>query len=488
MMKASEVAGFFADLRSIDPERYLMLDYYIECIGDPSTAAAHFCSEQSTAQWRRVGHSEDFRPLFGAKVLDLEVEASLAEPSYPVDCAAAGPVYACRVRIAHPYGNFGARIPNLISAICGEGTFFSPGIPIVKLLDIDFPESFLAHFQGPQFGIEGIRDLLQAYDRPIFFGVIKPNIGLPPNAFAEIGYRGWLGGLDVAKDDEMLADMEWCSLEERSALLGTARRRAERETGQKKIYLANITDEVERLCELHDIAVANGANAVLVNAMPVGLSAVRMLRKHARVPLVAHFPFTASFSRLRNFGVHSRVITKLQRLVGFDAIIMPGFGDRMMTPEAEVLENVAACRADMGSIRASLPVPGGSDWAGTLDALYRKVGSVDFGFVPGRGVFGHPMGPQGGAASVRQAWDACKGRVPIELHARRHAELQAAIGAFGKGSADAGTERHGKLSRVEIETSGNGERGTTPGESAVDLSGNTSAVDEPGSRISRILP
>jgi ribulose-bisphosphate carboxylase large chain len=430
-VKPCDVSGFFADPGELDGENYLTLDYYFECIGEPETAAAHFCSEQSTAQWRRVGHEEDLRPEFAAKVVDLRVEALLPELSYPVECGARGPIHACRVRVAHPHRNFGARIPNLLSAICGEGTFFSPGIPVVKLLDIHFPEAFLAKFEGPRFGVEGIREMLHVYDRPIFFGVIKPNIGLPPEAFSEVGYRGWVGGLDVAKDDEMLADMDWCSLERRSALLGAARRKAEEVTGQRKIYLANITDEVDRLCDLHDVAVKNGANAVLVNAMPVGLSAARMLRRHARVPMIAHFPFTASFSRLRNYGVHSRVITKLQRLVGFDAIIMPGFGERMMTPEVEVLENIEACLADMGPIRCSLPVPGGSDWAGTLETVYRHIGSIDFGFVPGRGVFGHPMGPEGGAASVRQAWDACSRGVALDHHARSHSELRAAIDAFG---------------------------------------------------------
>jgi ribulose-bisphosphate carboxylase large chain len=373
--------------------------------------------------------------------------------------------------VAHPHRNFGPRIPNLLSAVCGEGTFFSPGIPVVKLLDIHFPDAFLVQFEGPRFGVEGIRDLLQVYDRPIFFGVIKPNIGLPPEAFSEVGYRGWVGGLDVAKDDEMLADMDWCSLERRSALLGEARSKAEEVTGQRKIYLANITDEVDRLCDLHDVAVGNGANAVLVNAMPVGLSAVRMLRKHARVPLIAHFPFTASFSRLRNYGVHSRVITKLQRLVGFDAIIMPGFGQRMMTPEAEVLENIEACLADMGPIRTCLPVPGGSDWAGTLEAVHRRVGSIDFGFVPGRGVFGHPMGPEAGAASIRQAWDACSRGIALDQHSRLHPELQAAIETFGAPRGAAGADESAPPSRRDVEGV------ATPVD---DSAGSTDAVGGPG--------
>ena len=138
-----------------------------------------------------------------------------------------------------------------------------------------------------------------------------------------------------------------------------------------------------------------------------------MLRRHATVPLIAHFPFIAAFSRLAAYGIHSRVLTRLQRLAGFDAVIMPGFGPRMMTPEHEVLDCVRACVEPMGSIKPVLPVPGGSDSAATLEGVYRKIGGPDFGFVPGRGVFGHPMGPRAGAASIRQAWDAIEQGIPI---------------------------------------------------------------------------
>lgn len=432
-MTPDDIAGFYARRADLNPDDYIELDFDFECAGDPRAAAAHLCSEQSTAQWRRVGVDEDFRPRFGAKVLDLHATARPSGFSIPVACAESGPVHACRVTIAHPHGNFGPRIPNLLSAVCGEGVFFSPGIPLIRLQDIRLPDAYLAAFEGPRFGLAGLRDRLQAFNRPIFFGVIKPNIGLSPDAFADLGYQGWLGGLDIAKDDEMLADMPWCPLAERAALLGEAARRAARETGAPKLYLANITDEVDRLTSLHDVAVANGAGALLVNAMPVGLSGVRMLRRHATVPLIAHFPFIAAFSRLPGYGVHSRVLTRLQRLAGFDAVIMPGFGARMMTPEHEVLACIRACLEPMGPIRPVLPVPGGSDSAATLESVFRKVGGPDFGFVPGRGVFGHPMGPRGGAASIRQAWNAIARGIPAARHATAHPELRAALEVFGGG-------------------------------------------------------
>ncbi len=53
-MRASDIDGFYSDACALDPEAHLILDYRIECAGDPRVAAAHLCSEQSTAQWRRV--------------------------------------------------------------------------------------------------------------------------------------------------------------------------------------------------------------------------------------------------------------------------------------------------------------------------------------------------------------------------------------------------------------------------------------------------
>ncbi|UCD79362.1 MAG: hypothetical protein JSW26_28855 [Desulfobacterales bacterium] len=431
-MDQKDKQGFFAEHAELNSEDYLIFDYYFESTIAPEDAAAHLCQEQSTAQWKRVGVDEDLRRRFGAKVIELMVERELDRPSYPSLAPSAGKAYGCRVKIAHPHANFGPKLPNMLSAACGEGTFYSKGISAIKLFDIEFPDSFLQHFEGPKFGIEGLRDLLQVYDRPLFFGVIKPNLGLSPEPFAELAYQGWLGGLDIAKDDEMLSDVAWSPLRQRAALLGQARLKSEKETGEKKIYLANITDEVDRLIELHDIAVAGGANALLVNGMTTGLSAVRMLRKHSQVPLVGHFPFIAPFTRAPYLGVHSKLITKLQRFVGFDVVIMAGFGERMKTPDSEVLLNVQECFKPLGHLKKILPVPAGSQWAGSAPALYEKLGTIDFGIVPGRGVFSHPMGPRAGAASLRQAWDALQKGLTLEAYALDHPELKAAIEAFGK--------------------------------------------------------
>ena len=430
-MNPEDVKAFHAKRETLDKEKYLVLKYYLETLVEPREGSAHLCQEMSTAQWHRVGVDEDYRPEFAAKVVDIEVISDHAQPSskYLADLMGKkyDKVYAFNATIYYPYGNFGKKIPNLLTAVCGEGVFHAPDVCAVRLLDIEFPDSFLADFQGPQFGVQGLCDMLGVYDRPLLFGVIKPNVGLSPEPFSEIGFQAWLGGLDVAKDDEQLGDVAWSSVDERSRRLGKLRTEAEKITGEKKIYLNNITDEVDNLLHLHDVAVANGANAVMINGMTTGFSAVRMLRKHAKVPLVSHFDFMGPYIQLPWFGVKDKVFTKLQRMVGYDVLIYPGVDSRLKASHEDVMDNAKACLDKLGDLKPMLPVPAGSQWAGSLEELYKLLGTIDFGIVPGRAVFGHPMGPKGGAASLRQGWDAVKRGVSLAEYARDHQELKLAI-------------------------------------------------------------
>lgn len=418
MVPENEIEGFFAEASSLDLEKYLLFTYRFETSLNPRLATANLCCEQSTAQWKRPGREEDFRPLHGAKCVELREEGSRESRK----------IY--EVVVAHPWINFGARIPNLLSAAAGEGPFYCPGIEKIKWTDIHFPASYLALFEGPQFGLKGLREILGVYERPIFIGVVKPNIGLPPEEFAEIAYQSWLGGLDIAKDDEMLGDIDWSPLPERARCCSTKMQKAIQETGQKKIYLASITDEVDQISFLHDQAVQNGANCVMLNGIFTGVSAVRALRRISRVPVMSHFTGTAAFSRLPDFGMSSLVYTKLQRLAGADLIGLAGFGERMHNSDEEVLANIQACLEPWQHIVPVLPIPGGSDWAGSLPLVHQKIGHADFGFISGRGVFGHPQGPAAGAKSLHEAWEAIQKKISLEDYAKEHAALFQALKAF----------------------------------------------------------
>ncbi len=166
--KHNPLRKFYASEYDLDPEAYITLTYYFETDHNPYETAAHLCQEQSTAQYKRVDVDEDFRPKHAAKVLSLEKVEDTA-PFYDE----ADPELADRarngwlVKILYPHVNFGSRIPNMLTAICGEGAFHSPQIKTIKLMDISFPESYLEGFEGPQYGLEGIREMLQIFRPPV---------------------------------------------------------------------------------------------------------------------------------------------------------------------------------------------------------------------------------------------------------------------------------------------------------------------------------
>jgi len=55
--------------------------------------------------------------------------------------------------------------------------------------------------------------------------------------------------------------------------------------------------------------------------------------------------------------------------------------------------------------------------------------STDFGIVPGRAVFSHPMGPRAGAPALLQGWEAAEKNIPLEKYALKREELRQAMAA-----------------------------------------------------------
>ena len=168
------------------------------------------------------------------------------------------------------------------------------------------------------------------------------------------------------------------------------------------MYIANLTGEISSLLPQYQKAKEGGA--VMLNGFFTGFSALRHLRQHAEVPIMGHFAGMALYDRTPGFGIDGVVMVKLERLAGCDMIGLPGFGDRMHTTDTEVKRNISACLEPMGAIKPAMPIPGGSDSAETLAGVCQKVGHTDFGFIAGRGVFGHPQGPRAGAQSLVSAW------------------------------------------------------------------------------------
>ena len=145
--------------------------------------------------------------------------------------------------------------------------------------------------------------------------------------------------------------------------------------------------------------------------------------------MVSHFDLYGAMTQIPYHGIREKVFVKLQRMAGFDAILFAGFDKRMKSSPEDVLENTKACLEPLGNLHPALPIPAGSQWAGSLSELYPALGTVDFAIVPGRGVFGHPQGPAGGARSLHQGWEAVVQGVSLDEYAKTHPELELALEA-----------------------------------------------------------
>ena len=98
-------------------------------------------------------------------------------------------------------------------------------------------------FDGPA---KDISDLWRILGRPVKDGgyiagtIIKPKLGLRPEPFAKAAYQFWLGG-DFIKNDEPQGNQVFCPIKKVIPLVYDAMKRAMDETGQAKLFSANIT-------------------------------------------------------------------------------------------------------------------------------------------------------------------------------------------------------------------------------------------------------
>jgi 2,3-diketo-5-methylthiopentyl-1-phosphate enolase len=329
------------------------------------------------------------------------------------------------VQLAFPVHNLGGQIPLLLATVYGECA--SAGE--IRLLDLDLPASFTGAFKGPRFGIDGIRRLVGAPDRPLLIVMMKPAIGMTPKESAEVFRQVALGGADGIKDDELLVSHPWSSFIDRVREHERAAQQAFEETGHRTLYFVNITDRPDRLVQNAYRAIEAGASALLVDYLTVGISSLSMLADDPAiaVPIMGHLAFSGAIYAAPRTGVSSHlVLGKLPRLAGADVVVYPSPYGTLEFTRSKHLRLAQAMTDPLHGIRPTLPAPGGGLHAGMTRRLFDDLG-IDFAVGAGGAVHGHPMGATAGARAIRQAIDAAVGNEPLAVAATRHPELAAAL-------------------------------------------------------------
>lgn len=195
---------------NIREQNYVIATYYIKLPKETDVfkKASTLAIGQTIGTWIPIpGITDEIREKYMGKVvnifdvpsLDLATQIDTNEREYII-------------QIAYPAVNFSTDLPLMITSLLGNDASTSAQ---VKLLDIEFPEKYASEFEGPSYGIEGIRKFAGIQERPILLNMIKPCTGLTPKEGAKIFCETALGGVDFIKDDELLGNPPYSKPEER---------------------------------------------------------------------------------------------------------------------------------------------------------------------------------------------------------------------------------------------------------------------------------
>ncbi|MBU6996157.1 MAG: ribulose 1,5-bisphosphate carboxylase [Theionarchaea archaeon] len=408
----------------VDDEAYVIATYFV-CANPRYNVykiAPAIAVEQSTGTWVTVpGETEEVRRTHVAKVIGIyEI------PHYEFEL----PEVTERtylVQIAFPWVNFGAQIPMMLTTVVGN---ISMGGKI-KLMDLKFPKSFTKGFKGAKFGIKGIRKILNVPERPLLNNMIKPCTGYPPQAGKELFYEAARGGADIIKDDELLANAPFNTLEERIPLYMEAADRAEEEKGEKTLYAANVTDRIPHVLENAEKAIELGTNCIMINYLTAGISVLRALADDPSitVPILAHMDFAGALYESPFSGIASPIVLgKLPRLAGADIIVFPAPYGKAPYLKERYIQTAKTMTYPFHAVAPVFPMPSGGIAQPMVDELIKDLG-YDIVIGAGGAIHAHPMGPAAGSRAFRQAIDAVMEGRSIDDAAEEHEELAQSIEA-----------------------------------------------------------
>jgi len=397
----------FVNLKYRPKESDVICDFYVEPEDiSMEEAAGGVAAESSIGTWTELTTEKPYVEDLAARVFSIEGN---------------------NIKIAYPVDLFEPRnFPNILSSVAGN-VFGLRALRNLRLNDIRLPNKIIENFKGPKYGIEGIRKLLEVHDRPLVGTIIKPKLGLRTTDHAKVAYEAWVGGCDIVKDDENLSSQAFNPFEDRVKKTLESRDKAEQETGEKKVYMVNITAETGEMLKRAELVAKNGGEYVMVDILTCGFAALQTLRdRNFDLVIHAHRAGHAAFTKNPKHGISMQVIAKVARIIGVDQLHVGTVVGKMFETREEVAENCRALREELYHMKTVLPVASGGLYPGLVPALIDFFGK-DFAIQAGGGIHGHSDGTVAGAKAMRQAVDATLRGISLSEYAKTHRELASAL-------------------------------------------------------------
>jgi ribulose-bisphosphate carboxylase large chain len=405
--------------------------YLIETPLAVREAAEVLAGEQSSGTFVKVpGETAALRRRFAARVERIKELETRRQPGLPGSRPRRGKFTRAEIVISWSVENVGANLPTLVSTVQGnlyELSQFSG----LKLMDLQFPDTFLHHFKGPAFGIPGTRRLTEVEGRPLVGTIIKPSIGLTPEQTAALVNELVEAGIDFIKDDELMADPPHSPFKQRvAAVMRVINRHADR-TGRKVMYAFNISAEMDPMLRNYEMLVRAGGTAAMVSLNSAGLAGVKRVCDEGALAIHGHRNGWGMLTRHPLLGVDFGAYQKLWRLAGVDQIHVNGIANKFWEDDDSVTRSIEACLQPLGRIAPIMPVVSSGQWGGQAPETWHRTQTIDLLYLAGGGIMAHPDGVAGGVKALRQAWEAAVEEVPLSRAAKKYPELRHSIEKFG---------------------------------------------------------
>ncbi|MBW6442549.1 type III ribulose-bisphosphate carboxylase [Patescibacteria group bacterium] len=351
------------------------------------------------------------------------------------------------VKVAYPLDLWeSGNAPQLLSGIAGN-IFGMKALNNLRLLDVSLPQSYIKHFKGPKLGISGLRKYFKIYDRPLTGAVLKPKIGFSALEHTRIAKETWLGGFDLVKDDENLTSTKFNNFYKRVDLMTKMRDKVEKETGEIKDALLNITSETKEMMKrakyLHD----KGWKYAMIDVVVSGTAAVQTLRETLGdygMGIHAHRAMHASFDRNEKHGITMQFLAKIMRLIGVEQI-HSGTAVGKLVGSKEEVQSIATTLREK-NVKEKLPYHLEQNWHHIKPSFPVSSGGLHPGLVPEEleifgkdlillisgGIHGHPKGTRAGAMATMQAIDAFNKKISLEDYSKNNKELAQSLEKWGR--------------------------------------------------------
>lgn len=400
-------------------------------------AAAHFAAESSTGTNVEVSTTDDFTKGVDALVYYIDEANEDLRIAYPIELFDRNMIDGRMMLVS------------FLTLTIGNNQGMGD-IKHAKMIDFWMPPRAIQLFDGPATDIS---DLWRILGRPVKDGgyisgtIIKPKLGLRPEPFAYAAYQFWLGG-DFIKNDEPQGNQTFCPLKKVIPLVRDAMCRAQDETGQAKLFSANITadDHYEMLARADYVLETFGEFAdhvaFLVDGFVGGPGAITTARRQYPKQFLhyhraGHGMITSPSAKR---GYTAFVLSKMSRLQGASGIHVGTMGYGKMEGEMEdtILAYMIERDACQGPVyhqewygmKPTAPIVSGGMNALRLPGFFKNLGHGNIINTAGGGSYGHLDSPAAGAISLRQAYECWKsGSDPIE-YAKEHQEFARAFESF----------------------------------------------------------